>query len=255
MLALRDLALITKNESLTDFTIYVDNQAVLKTLNMVKLKGESRVNLINEVKAFEQRHNCRILFKWVKGHSGVFGNELADEQAKMGCSSNDIHYLSPSLAYIKSKVKERTRKEWQRKWEGLSDCRQSRFLINFEPNKRSTKYLFSKGRLGTRKMVALLTGHNNFKYHVYKKTVNSYNNSSPCCRYCCEELETSQHLLLDCPCLDTRRREFTYSSENPKTGPDIEWYFGLANALGIWDLILDRTYLEWAENEMNGDIL
>ena len=101
--------------------------------------------------------------------------------------------------------------------------------------------------MGSRKLVSLLTGHNNLKYHVFKKKANAHNNPSPCCRYCKEEIESSWHLLYDCPMFETRRREFMYSPDHPKTGPDIEWYHKLAVELGIWNILLDRTYLDLAD--------
>ena len=243
--ALDDLELSLKDERYpSEIKVYIDNQATLKTLNSFKLRGEVRVDLIERVKNFQGEQKTTLCFNWVKGHSGVLGNEMADEQAKMGCSSTNTFYIRPSLAYIKFKIRERAKKEWNTRWSNLKTCRQSRELITFPPNNRDAKFLFSKGRQGSRRIISLLTGHNNLKYHVFKRKVTSTNNPSPCCRFCESELETSKHLLYDCSRYDTRRREFIYCSENPKTGPDIQWYYDLARHLGIWDLLLDREYLD-----------
>ena len=248
--ALTDLELAIKEGPYpVNISIYVDNQAALRTLNSLKLSGEIKIDLLRVIKTFEQNHGCRLNFLWVKGHSDVYGNELADYEAKMGCRSDKHIYLQPSLGYIKASIRTKINQEWHIIWNNLPTCRQSRELITFTPSSRNSGALFTKGRLGSRKLISLLTGHNNLKYHVFKRMVNTTNDLSPCCRYCKTDLETSWHLLYECPCFETKRREFIYSPENPKTGPDIDWYWGFASHLGIWNILLDREYLNAALDE------
>ena len=248
--ALDDLLLVTKGTGLPkDATFLIDNQATLKTLNSIKLSGELRVNTVKKLKSFQVNYGMTFSFRWIRGHSGNVGNDIADEQAKLGCENSDVFFIKPSLAFIKKKIKEKVRAEWNSRWTNLTDCRQSRQLISFEPSDKEKSFLFSKGRQGTRKLTALLTGHNNLKYHVFVRKVSTNPHASPCCRLCECDLETSWHLLYDCPRLDMRRREFIFSPDNPKKGPDIEWYFDLAVWLGIWDWLLDRKYLDRSEGQ------
>ena len=64
------------------------------------------------------------------------------------------------------------------------------------------------------------------------------NQINPECRLCRESDETSWHLLYDCPSLESKRREFMFSPDNPKTGPDIDWYIKLARHLKIFDWLM-----------------
>ena len=253
-LALDDLILITNGADIPkDITFLVDNQATLKTLNSLKLHGETRVRLLDKINAFTKTYSSRLHFKWVKGHSNDYGNDIADEQARKGGLGGVPFWLGPSMTYIKKQIRSRIKKEWNARWASLQGCRQSKELISFEPNPKVAKSLLENGRQRCRTMVSIMTGHNHLRYHVFRRTVSTRTNFSPCCRLCGEEIETSWHLLFDCPCIDTRRREFIYSPDNPKTGPDIDWYHDLAEHLGIRDWFLDRKYLDLTRNDVPND--
>ena len=153
-----------------------------------------------------------------------------------------MHHCNPSLTFIKSELLLRLKKEWRKQWENLTDCRQSRAFITFEPSNKERGALTSKGTSRCRKMLALLTGHNNLRYHTLKCRINSEPNYSPCCRFCRTELETSWHLMYICPSKGLKRRDLEYSPQNPKKGSDIEEYERWALTLGILDIILTSTW-------------
>ena len=220
---------------------FVDNKAALFTLNSTRVVGECRVRVVRVIKEFIQKRKEKVTFHWIKGHSNMTGNEMADLKAKEGCSSQTNLLCSASMSYIKGKVREKVNNEWHTLWNNLNDCRQSRELISFKPCKRERIYLTTRGTITCKKLVALMTGHNNMRYHTFKRTVDTNPYFSPCCRYCEDDVESSWHLLYDCPSLDNRRRDFMYSPDNPKTGPDIQWYHGLATTLGIMDIVLTRS--------------
>ena len=225
-------------------TYLVDNQATLYTINKTKLVGQLRVDLINCLNNLKYTHKITPKFKWVKSHVGIVGNELADEMAKLGTLSNDRIEVPQSITFVKNKLKQMMYKQWENKWANLTDCRQSKQLITFNPNHNERNYLLTRTRTKCRKLVALLTGHNNLRYHTFKRNVSSNPNYSPCCRYCREQIETSWHLLYECPSLDTRRREFEFSPENPKKGPDIARYNDRATHLGILDILLEKSEMD-----------
>src|SRR6202012_1647205 len=73
-----------------------------------------------------------VTLTWVPGHSGVQGNEEADELARNGSSSS---FIGPEPAIgrypglIKSLVKDRTNRYHQNRWDTLTTCRQSKEFL------------------------------------------------------------------------------------------------------------------------------
>ena len=226
------------NES--SITFFVDNQAALHTIRKIKLTGETRVRVVDEILSFQSDTGISLIFKWIKGHADFTGNELADALAKSGSACDTIIASEPSLAFIKSQIHKRINVEWDMLWSGLTDCRQSKELISFRPSRKEAKYTLKRGPYFCKKIISLLTGHNNLAYHTANRLRASNINFSSSCRFCDYRFETSWHLLYDCPSLDSKRREYMFSPDNPKTGPDIAWYEKLAVKLGIWEIVLTR---------------
>ena len=221
-------------------SIFVDNQSTLHSINKTKLVGDLRVGLVKSLHNLIESHNITPVFYWVKSHNDNVGNDLADYEAKLGTATS--YQMSnppqPSMTFIKGCIRAKLRKEWDAAWSNLTDCRQSKKFITFSPNRGDRKYLLSRSRLRCKKLVALLTGHNNLRYHTFKRQVNNNPNFSPCCRFCVTDVESSWHLMYDCPSLDRKRRELLYGPDYPKKGPDIKEYEAWADHLGILDIIL-----------------
>ena len=220
-----------------EVTVLVDNQSALHTLNKTKLSGRLRVDLINCVENTQKSLQTQIKFQWVKSHVGTVGNELADELAKAGTSAPNAFPVPQSIGYIKKKLKERTYNAWNKLWNELKDCRQSKELIDFTPSSKNRTYLLQSTRTKCKNIVALITGHNHLNYHTFKRFVVHNPNFSPCCRFCKQDVETSWHLLYSCEALDKKRREFEFGPDNPKKGPDIKIVSDRAVHLGIMELV------------------
>ena len=243
-LALDDLRLCLRGKPNPEkVTFMVDNQAALFTLNSTKITGRLKYNLISELEKATLDLGTKFVFKWVKSHIGTVGNEYADTLAKEATKVALKANIPPSLTHTKAVIAGRVLSEWNRQWNNLTDCRQSRQLISYLPDPGNRAFFLRSTRTKCRNMVALMTGHNNLRYHTFKRIVDTNPNFSPCCRKCGENTETSWHLLYVCPALDTRRREFEYSPDNPKKGPDLKRIYDRAVYLGIMDLIMQRSDL------------
>ena len=101
----RDLDLILQTNELmfNEIDYYIDNQATLRSLNQIKIIGFSKVRMIRSLKDFTSKYGLKVNFYWVKGHSGIFGNEIAKKGARIG----PVIKIPPSLTHIKSTLKSR----------------------------------------------------------------------------------------------------------------------------------------------------
>ena len=240
--SIKDLLLYLSNKRApSSIGFYIDNQATILTLNKTRLSNDLQIGLVNMAASLTKKYDCQITFNWIKSHNNNTGNETADMLAKNGTRSSDTLTLPHSISHIKSVLRKRTKTEWKNFWKTLPNCRQSKELITYEPNQREAKYVLKKSRTQCRKLVALMTGHNYLRYHLFKQYVNDNPNYSPCCRFCKEQTETSWHLMMECPSLESKRRSARYSPENPKHGPDIEDFWRQAMIMGILELVLSES--------------
>ena len=104
--------------------------------------------------------------KWVPGHKGILGYELADEAAKLGSFSkkgNIVLPLAPST--MKRKIQEGTNSLWTREWMSGPDwCRRTKYFYQ-SADKRKTDSLLAYGKEVTSRFVRFITGHAFLRKH------------------------------------------------------------------------------------------
>ena len=119
-------------------------------------------------------------------------------------------------SYAKSNIMEAIKKRWTTEWTEHSSCRQSKKFLP-KPDKNKKNEVFKLGRCRLRRLIELITGHNNLNYlqsKIYPQDV------SEMCRFCEEEEETFEHLLNECPCFLLDRRDILYNNPIINT---LEW--------------------------------
>jgi len=88
-------------------------------------------------------HNDVRLF-WVPGHSGIYGNEQADQLAKAASFKS---YVGPEPALpvptsvVQSQLQAWTLRETQIRWQNLKSCRQEKETINGLNHQRTKEML------------------------------------------------------------------------------------------------------------------
>jgi hypothetical protein len=142
----------------------------------------------------------------VPGHSGVEGNEAADEGAKDAALGKVSHTsrlpdmlsgggpLPSSVSAMKQKYAERLNRKWKRNWEKSPRHRRISAIDSSLPSKKNTKYLLSLNRKQTSIITQLRTGHIALNAYLFKIKKSD----TDICQNCRDGPETVHHYLFDC---------------------------------------------------------
>ncbi|XP_023242515.1 uncharacterized protein LOC111640714 [Centruroides sculpturatus] len=171
-------------------TVYSDSQSSLQALN----DGYHRDKLVHEVrcKVLRARHERQVTLCWVRGHTGILGNERADQLAKAGASGPFItRTVEPSAAYIKGTLLKRSMTNWQESW---NQSTVGRSTYAFVPVVGLTPVCCN--RLTTQ----ILTSHG--KFPRFQSRFGQGDGSCSCGSSCGD----ARHYVLDCPLTEDFRR-------------------------------------------------
>ena len=196
--------------------ILVDSQAALKALRNNSVKSETVHRTICELSKLGYEIP-RLTLTWIKAHVGYEGNELADLAAKQGALEPEmsIKIETPiSKTEISNKLNDLIKNKWMLRWKTSTDYRHSKKFLD-KPNPILAKKILQLPRLKMKRLVEIVTGHNNLSYFQFKVDPDV----NPLCRFCEEENETFHHFITSCPRLRQFRADTVgdFDSETWKT--------------------------------------
>ena len=148
--------------------IFTDNQAAILPLESYHTTSK----LVWECKQLLLRLGStnNVTLAWVPGHSGVEGNELADELAKKGASSLPFGpepTLGISYRQARKEVEIWLQMEKAKSWQGMPNTRNLKRL-SIKPSRELTQKLLSLKRTEVRRIVGILTGHCHLRHHLHR---------------------------------------------------------------------------------------
>lgn len=173
-----DWATINNNNN---FIIHTDSQSGLKALEDIN----TTIPIVQQIIKQLQDTTKTIKLHWVRGHTGLHGNELADRLAKDSITMENInqefHPLPP--AFIKKILKQQLLEEWQFIWD--YDLR-GRFTHQLLPKVSESNLLHH------RNLYLFATDHAPFPFYLHKfgRTVSK--------RCTCGQMGTALHYLTKC---------------------------------------------------------
>jgi len=133
---------------------------------------------------------------WVPGHTGILGNERADQLARQASSEAFVGpepALPISHIVIKTAMRDWAYRERDKRWQGLTTCRQAKEMITGRCWRRE-RDLLALSRQMLRPVVGILTGHTQVQRHLSLMGLSN----DPFCSYCKEAVESASHFLCHC---------------------------------------------------------
>lgn len=203
--------------------IYIcsDSESMIKAL----ASPVTTSKLVKECKDLLNRMGLRnqITLVWVPGHSGVEGNEKADEMARIGSASHpcgpEPQIPIPQSLCVRA-LKDLVKAKHVERWKAYEGGMHTKCFLP-TPSGKWSKELISMDRNRIRRVVGAITGHCGLNRHLRKMRLS---NTSECT--CGLEDETGIHVICNCPkFIQLRRRilgDYTVTpSEVLKLGPVI----------------------------------
>ena len=209
---------------------YIDSQAAILAITSVECTSKTVLNCIQAIQSLV-RAGSKVIIHWVKAHDGNLLNEEVDRLAKFGTTSHWTYQVPTSWSYIKSSLRTEVLKSWYKQWQNEKSCRQTKlFLPCYNP--KFSKSLWKLDRHTLSKLVQFVTGHNYLSYHL--KNISKVSNNA--CRKCNEAVESSWHLLTECPAFANARLMQFFECEKFEL-PTLEKLQFMVMHTDIWSML------------------
>ena len=200
------MASIWINENLgtsSTINLFSDSQASLQALTSTSISSRLVLDIADQLNTLGTSHKVEL--RWVPGHEGVHGNELADELAREGSSCTPIGpepFLPLSEGIINTHIKDYLFNLHIKKYKQVALSDKGKTPLTIFLNKYRYKKINISGT-HTRWLTWLLTGHSPLAY--FQTVANNDKFETQDCEHCPGEAETSQHFLCECIQLMTTR--------------------------------------------------
>jgi ribonuclease HI/endonuclease/exonuclease/phosphatase family metal-dependent hydrolase len=190
-------------------------------------------NVLNAISCLESI-GSKTAFLWVPSHAGIHGNEIADQLATAELKDATRQPVKNLLS--EGEIVTKHKKVWSKmvltEWNKhhAVSLQSKRSLV-------SPWWFFHKNREVSKTLHRLRTGHSRLKSHSHHYNVNEEyldedeSPTDPCCRFGCDAVEDSHHVVLVCPKFSSSRMKLLQVLEKNKIEVNLSNLLGLNPAM------------------------
>ena len=206
---------ISSNDN-TPSVIFTDSKSALQLIQNHFPKTYK--NLVHEIQNLLIEINSRktLYIHWIRGHSGINGNEIADAAANKGHENNRSELLPTYREEYKSLLKEKFTKYWNDSWNSeVNITGKGTHLRTITQKVQFNETIFAlKNRRAQVIINRLRMGHIGVKayLHRFKMAEEDLCQNSDC--HADELPETIEHFMLICPAYQQQRETMTNKLRN-----------------------------------------
>ena len=193
----------TTNTNNKHIIIWTDSLSSIEAITALTIKSRTTNDCYEALNTLGNLNTLEV--RWIAAHTGLWGNEKADELAKKGTTGESRMECPIPHSYIKRLINEKVTKLNNEEWR-LNGPRHTKMLLGNKDSKivhDLNKNLNNK-RHKYRTAVQLITGHCGLNKHLY----NIRKSDTSACPSCGEEEETVAHFLGQCPAIAQLRGQY-----------------------------------------------
>ncbi|XP_045022915.1 uncharacterized protein LOC123466852 [Daphnia magna] len=205
--AIKQTLKCTYNQIWNEITILTDSKSAIQAISNFKWETSTSIpEIIQEINNLKSA-GTKINLYWIPSHSGIRGNEIADQLANIRRSADDGATMthSPNMAEILTKIKN---KHQNRTLEKIKQNSTNQAVTNRNRMGVCTWHTHRNRAIQTA-LMRLRSGHNKLNATISKWDMNV----QPECPNGCAEKENTEHVLIHCPHYSRERRELSDALE------------------------------------------
>lgn len=190
------LEIIVSSDFGYNFVICSDSKSSLQSIENIYSNHPIVQNIHKILKDLIEQHRT-VTFLWIPSHTGIFGNEQADNLAKMSIQK-PVSSTKFVISDLKCKVKAEIFSSWENEWQNIDNNK----LRIFKTTVAAWESSCRKSRKESVILCRLRIGHCNYTHkHLFVKE------DPPKCEICKTQI-TVNHFLFECSRFSNERVQF-----------------------------------------------